>query len=69
MDFVFFKTKNDYNKKIVNGCYSYLLKCNYDEADKNVDHKEGNDDNVYHIKNCHVWTTIWNPSTFTLCCD
>ena len=33
-----------------------LLKCDNNEANENVDHKERNDDDIDHIKHCHMRT-------------
>ena len=47
---------------------TYLLKCNNNKTNKNVDHKEGYDDNVDHVESKHVWAVINYTRTFTLFC-
>ena len=35
---------------------TYLLKCDNNKPNENVDHKERNDDDIDHIKHCHMRT-------------
>ena len=37
---------------------AFLLERDDDEADKNVNHKEGDDDDVYEVEDCDSWTVV-----------
>ena len=65
--------ENWLNIKRINSlvCYSscrrkYLLKCDNNESNKNIDHKESNNDDINHVEDRYVRPVIWNWSTFSL---
>ncbi len=38
--------------------FTFILESNNDETDENVDHEEGDDDNVYHVEDCDEWSVV-----------
>ena len=43
---------------VLEGCLPFWLEGHYDEADEDVDHEEGNDDDVDEVENGNVWTVV-----------